>query len=120
MEPKFDLEQVRQLIEKSNADDHMFTSTRALNPVVSNLQKTQVEAQEFILEQISKLEEKNFCERMYMNKSVYDIYGKTIENIPWYIKFSVIDDDKGQFIDSISFHPTEKALKTNSETLQAY
>lgn len=120
MKAKFDLNHVRDCIKNSNPGDHMFTLGKALSPVVSHLQMTQVEAKEFILDQITKLEEKNFSERVRIGRDVYDVYGKTIQNIPWYIKFSIFEDEKGKFIYSISFHPPDKTLITNSETLNSY
>lgn len=98
----------------------MFTMGKALTPVVSHLQMTHVEAKEFILDQLLKLEDKNFSERVLIGGLVYDVYGKTIQNIPWYIKFTVVEESSGEFIYSISFHPPIKTLRTNSETLDAY
>ena len=90
MEPKFTLDEVRALIKNIDPDDHLFGRSRALTPVVSNFQITNSDAQKFILKEICKLEIKNFYESIYMNKNVYDVYGKIIEGVAWYINFQLL------------------------------
>lgn len=118
MEPKFDLEWVRRLIKDVDLGDHYFCYERALCPVVENLQLTPREAKVFILEQISELDKENFSERVLIVREVYDVYGKIIRNIPWYIKFRIDEVKNGKYVFIFSFHPTEKVLITQSETLQ--
>jgi hypothetical protein len=115
---KFNLEDVRKLIK--NVEKHSFSKTRAMDCVISHLQITISEAKSFILKEISNLTELNFSDRCLIDRTVYDVYGKKIRSIPWYIKFTICEDDNGRFLYSISFHPTESELKTNSETLEKY
>ena len=116
-EPKFDLKDVFQIIKEGEPQDIVFSFGKALDPVKTEFAKTTTEAKDFILEQIQRLSIDNFAERVLINGVVYDVYGKNIADISWYIKFSVISDENGEFLYAISFHPIKNNLVTRIEEL---
>jgi len=120
LKPKYDLNDVRALIENTSVNDHKYGGPRALVPVVKHVQVTYKEAKQFILNHLSKLTLDNFSHSILIRGVVYDVYGKRINGISWYIKFSILKDDKGSFLYSISFHPCEKELKTRCGALAEY
>ncbi len=115
----FDLKKVRAVAAQKNTE-HVITVTRATNFVVRIYGIDTEAAKTFILNQISALEEKNFSDAVLIHGSPYDVYGKRIDGIPWYIKFSILTDEDGEFISNLSFHPTEFELKTRCEVLECY
>lgn len=114
----YSLERVRELA--LNDQKHWFSTTRAINCVIQQFEYSVDDAKKFILSEVTKLTADNFSERLWMSGVVYDVYGKMIQNIPWYIKFSILEDDNGEYLANMSFHPAEKELKTASETLEKY
>lgn len=119
MEPKHDIKQVKILATDLDIE-HWFSRKRATTKVVEIMGFTYDEAKQFILDEICNLDTSNFCERVLIQRDCYDVYGKRINGIPWYIKFSILTDENGEYLANISFHPTERELKTNSEILEAY
>jgi hypothetical protein len=115
---KFNLNEVKELAKCT--EKHFFSKTRAIDHVVTHLQISAKEAQDFILNEISNLTEGNFSHRNLIHRNVYDVYGKRIIDIPWYIKFSILNDDNGNYLSNISFHPTERELITQIEVLEMY
>lgn len=116
---KHDLEEVKVLA--GNGLKHYFSKTKAIDHVVKHLEVGIQEAKEFILSEIAILTSDNYSGRVIIHGSVYDIYGKRIHGIPWYIKFSILKDDDGEdYLSNISFHPTEKELQTKIERLEKY
>ncbi|CZH18357.1 TPA: hypothetical protein ACG3NF_002785 [Legionella pneumophila] len=111
------LERLREIIPNNV---HRFTKTRAIDCVVRELQLSTHEAREFILNELGQLTISNYCNSILIDGHVYDVYGKRIKKIPWYIKFAIFEDNGGEFIYNISFHPTEKSLETRSEVLEKY
>ncbi|MGQ3887857.1 hypothetical protein ACQUW5_02350 [Legionella sp. CNM-1927-20] len=114
----YNLERVKKLARDDQSP--LFSFKRALKCVSEHLQLTPDTAKLFILLEVSKLTENNFCENVLINGDVYDVYGKRIREIPWYIKFSILEDKEGEYLYNISFHPTEKKLTTASEVLEKY
>jgi hypothetical protein len=115
---KFDLKEVERLTK--DVESHYFSKTKATDHVSSHFQMSLQEAQIFILQEISQLTDDNFSHRSIIHGDVYDVYGKRIQNISWYIKFSILEDQNGKYLSNISFHPAEKELKTRSEILDKY
>lgn len=115
---KFNLQEVRELAKC--VENNWFSQTRAVNHVTYHLQLNIQEARSFILAEISSLSEDNFSHSKLINGLIYDVYGKIIKNIPWYIKFSVDRDVNGKYLTNMSFHPTEHKLETLSEVLEIY
>ena len=115
---KYNIEKVRLLA--LNDQTHSFSATRAINCVVSQFQCSIDDAKKFILAEVAKLTKDNFSETVLINGIVYDVYGKKIQNVPWYIKFSICEDDNGEYLVNMSFHPTEKELRTATEILEKY
>ena len=99
-------------------DDHMVNMGNVINPIVDELWKTIDSAKRFAIEQICALDTCHYVGPMVIHTRTYDLYGKTIEGVPWYIKFLIEKDQNGDFIDCISFHPIKEDLTTNSETLK--
>lgn len=114
----YSLTRVRELVR--NDQKPYFSTTRATNCVIEELQLTLEEAKQFMISGIIQLTEDNFCESVLINGDVYDVYGKRIKKIPWYIKFSIFEDEGGFYLYNISFHPTEKQLTTIAEVLEKY
>ena len=98
----------------------MFALSSAVNRVIETLHKTDHGARVFILDQICKLEDCDFCQSVVMTEEVYDEYGKIIDEIPWYIKLAILEEDKEEFISCISFHPLEKDMKTVSGIIKKF
>ena len=116
-EPKYELSRVFKLIKDGTDEKIDISLTRALRPVITCLNVSAEEAKEFILEQILLLTVDNFSSRIWMEPDVYDIYGKKIDGISWFIKFCIYIDENGDNLYCISFHPIEKNLTTRTETL---
>ncbi|MCS5712376.1 hypothetical protein [Candidatus Berkiella aquae] len=120
MVSRYTLEGIIGLAQDVKIKDHRFGQKRAIEVVIRIFKLTANQARNFIIREVSKLEHHNFARSTHYGGMTFDIYGKRINNIPFYIKFSIIDDSIGQFIYVISFHPTEDVLTTQSETLEAY
>ena len=76
--------------------------------------KTRAEAETFILQGLKKLKDGDFVESVLQwndPKCVADVYGATIEGLPWFIKFRI--DEEGD-LDEVSFHPPNKSMITIS------
>ncbi|XGC79834.1 hypothetical protein ACES2L_10880 [Bdellovibrio bacteriovorus] len=119
MIPKYNLDELRALAKPDI--ENWISKTKALNPVVKFKSCSLVEATDFIYAQLQALELDNFSNTIYFDGHTYDVYGKRIEEVPWYIKFCITEDlDGKRYIRNISFHPTVKNLKTRCEELEAY
>ena len=117
MRPRYKLSVVINLIEKGH---YRIGHKRALQKVIKYLVMTTHEAEEFILKEVKDLTLENFSHQKIQNGEIYDVYGKRVKEIPWYIKFSICKESRGDFLWQISFHPTEYELKTKSEVLEKY
>ena len=117
MRPRYKLSVVINLIEKGH---YKIGYGRASQEVIEHLDMTTHEAEEFILEQVKNLTLENFSYQKNQNGEIYDIYGKRVKGIPWYIKFSIRKELEGDFLWQISFHPTKYELRTKSEVLEKY
>ena len=116
--PKYEFGVIAELIEKGN---YQVGYKRAVNSVIKYLNMTNEDAERFILKEVKKLTLENFSKCKKMNGEIYDVYGKQIKGIPWYIKLTIRRDEKKKpFLWQISFHPTEHELQTRSETLEKY
>ena len=114
---KFDLEEVKQLIENGCAS---ILKERAIDKVIeayanTSKPKSRDEAEEFIVSGLLGLEPKDFCERKWisdwgMRGQLMDVYGKQIVGKPWFIKFYIEyseDKDtleKSGWLFDVSFH----------------
>lgn len=117
--PHHDLALVKRLASQGNPRDHIFTLNKAIKPVVETLGTTDAKARRFILEQISNLNIGDFSDSIFMD-NICDIYGKEINKVGWYIKFTVLKDGNLHYIFCISFHPLEKNIKTNSGIIKKF
>lgn len=54
--------------------------------------------------------ENDFCEQKYQWDEVYDVYGLSFGGECWYVKFLLAEDEQGEFVDQVSFHPIEKDM----------
>lgn len=97
-----------------------FTSpSRSLNEVIKHFDKYQLpcsnfEAEEFIYNGILKLDSNCFSETKLQwdnPPDLVDVYGLQLDNENWYVKFSIGQDENGEYLDEISFHPLEKDMK---------
>lgn len=96
--------------------------SRSVDCVIAVFQQFGVaEAQKYILSNIQGLSTNDFSASHYNSswKIVWDVYGKQIDGINWYIKFFVEPDSDGQdYLAEVSFHPLEEKLKLeNGEVL---
>lgn len=117
MQPRYKLSVVIYLIEKGHYE---IGYGRASQKVIEHLVMTTHEAEEFILKEVKNLTLENFSHQKNQNDGIYDVYGKRVKGIPWYIKFSIRNDSEGDSLWQISFHPTEYELRTKSEVLEKY
>lgn len=113
-EPKFDLAKVFKLTKSGQTK---LGFPRAICAVMETLNLDTEEATNFIIKEILGLTKDNFNTRTLIDGLVYDIYGKIIKSIPWYIKFSIVNNEGDEFLWNISFHPIEKNLETRIATL---
>lgn len=76
------------------------------------------EASDFIISEILKLNGTDFSTQQYATgwNLVWDIYGKQISGINWFIKFFVEPDQTTglDYLAEVSFHPLERDLKLES------
>lgn len=122
MPPKYDLNIVKMLAKDPSVKND-FALTSAIKPVITTFQLTHIQAGRFILRELELLESCNYSSTFcYDSKSkkVFDVYGKRVEGIPFYIKFCLEQGHGKFYIYIISFHPIEKNLQTQSETLIIY
>jgi len=118
--PHYDLETIRQILDGTGPDDHLFTKTKALDPVVVETGSTQEGAKIFILDQLRRLEIQNFSRTVLIEDLIYDEYGKYINGLPWYIKIALIQEDQDRYIFTISFHPPKQDLNTLGGVIKKY
>lgn len=116
--PKYDLEEAKSLA----SDCDILFPNKSVNAVIAVFKdiigspKTTVEADDFIRDELAKLELKDFAERtlVFQNTVVADVYGKIINGQPWYIKFLIRIEDGETWLEELSFHPPDRPLKLQS------
>lgn len=119
MSPIHDLAELVKLATPGH--NNWFAKTKALEHVIRFRNCSLDEAKTYICAELQKLGIQNFSSSIYFDDLPYDVYGKRIDGIPWYIKFSITEDEDGErYIRNISFHPTVKVLKTRCEELEIY
>lgn len=122
MNPVHDLASAKSLIEANEVEIGTRRATERVLEVMGF--STATEAQEFICQGILKLTPDNFVRSIHIAQfdGTYDEYGIRIENIPWYIKFTIYPESEldDEHVNIPSFHPTESQLQTNSELLEQY
>lgn len=123
--PYYDLDVVKRLASEKGID-HWFPARNSSLSVVDHmninhgLRMSVEDAENFILHELCKLNEKNYSDRTVIHGVVCDIYGKKIKNIPWYIKIAIADDEQGNYLEVRSFHPPKEDLLTNSGLIKKY
>lgn len=123
--PYYDLNSVKLLANQKDAD-HNF-ARKALADVIKYMElkhggkrMANYAAEDFILDELGKLDIKDYHNRVLIGKNVYDIYGKVIKDIPWYIKIGIAEDEKGKYIEICSFHPPDTDIAVQSEIVKKY
>lgn len=111
--PKYDLSRMQELVRQLQID--FSAPSRSLWEVARYFEKQQkpcstFEAQEFICKGLLKMTENDFCEQKYQWDEVYDVYGLSFDGECWYVKFLLTEDEQGEFVDQVSFHPAEKDM----------
>ncbi len=118
-EPLHDLQRVFELIKEQKV--WFSAKSRSVYAVqkayeLTKQSKSLAEAEEFILKAIQALTKEHFCKRVIQwndSNCVADVYGLIFDEKPWYVKFMIgADDDDGEYLDEISFHPPEKEFET--------
>ena len=118
MSPKFDLEEVKQLVEAYlRGENGVWFSARSasIDYVVKVLLCDVGEAESVIVKGLLRLQPDDFHKRVLIVKwdnVVADEYG--LENYlghNWYIKFLVEDDGGEKVLNEVSFHPTEDEMR---------
>ncbi|MEK2646447.1 hypothetical protein [Bdellovibrio sp. BCCA] len=118
--PANHLAKVKKLTEQNKIEA---TKTRALDFVQRIYKCGPSDAIKKITKEILELDKSNFAHTRTINSLECDVYGKIIDAIPWYIKFCIDKDNlgrKGEFVNNLSFHPTEEELTTQSGKIPAY
>lgn len=108
-----------EVFEKVRQGKYWFSAvSRSIDQVIKaygkeESQETIEEAEQFILDGITKLTEKNFYKRVIQwddLSCIADVYGMILDNRPWFIKFRIdLDED---LLEEISFHPPEEEFTT--------
>ncbi len=117
---KFDLDEVKELIRARSV---YVLNDRAIALVIkvyadTDQPKSRDDAETFIIDGLLNLESIAFCERKWMSEweQVVDIYGKVIDDYPWFIKFYIEYEEDGSAGESkaclcnVSFHPPDRDI----------
>lgn len=110
---KYDLEEVKGLLRLK---EYNILPRRSVFKVVdffrcAGCSKSNEEAEQYIVDNILELDQRDFATRVLQWEIVADVYG--IENLDgenWYVKFYIETDDCEKHVVGISFHPLEKNL----------
>ena len=118
MNPKFNLEEVKNVIRGQG--HHRFASSTAITPIIVIFKLTIIEAKDFIKSQLLLLEEQDFSTSIFIRPNVYDIYGKIIDGILFYIKFTIEKFEGMDCLFNISFHPASDDILTKAGVLTVH
>ena len=113
--PKYDLSQVKQIVEKFLAGDltklWFSARSRSVAQVMTILRCSEKEAEEKIAHAILRLEPADFSDNNFQWGITNDIYGlENYEDHNWYLKFNILNEDGLESVNQISFHPVEDFL----------
>ncbi len=121
MPGKYDLGSVRELVQlwiDGDSDKIWFTPRKKSYGAVGFVFKEDDSyAQETIANGLMKLSPDFFYQQQFLvgRGSVSDVYGLAdFRGHNWYVKFFLHDDDDGQCVASVSFHPLDELM--NCET----
>lgn len=124
MPAKYPLPEVKRYVEAALKDpkgEKVWFSAppKSFLAVVKAFQKrgkfiTEIQAQEYIFREILALTADNFKEQRAGQWGdpalVIDQYGIRKDGIPWLIKFFIDKDATGNFLQEISFHPSDRDM----------
>lgn len=94
--------------------------SRSLDRVIDILSLDRIEADDYIVEGLRSLEESDYCTSNLSLGFKCDVYVKVIDEIPWYIKFCLRDEDDNEVLNQISFHPLEKDAEVCGVRIEKY
>ena len=118
---KYDLGTVRELVQRwvdGDSDKIWFTPRKKSYGAVGLVfHEDDSTAQETIAMGLMKLTPEFFYHQQYLTGRdfVADVYGlKNFREHNWYVKFFVHDDEDGQCLASVSFHPLDEMMVCES------
>lgn len=114
---------VHRLIKEKN---YWFSCySRSIKEVIRVFQATSTpknneEAEQYILSKLASLSPSNFAHTEFVFGQRCDVYGEYFDDVPWYIKFTLKDDEGNECLNNLSFHPPEEPLKTASKEITTW
>lgn len=118
MPGKYDLRKVRELVQlwlDGDSDRIWFTPrNKSYGAVGFAFNEDDSTAQETIAAGLKKLMPEFFYQQQYLSgrDTVADVYGlEGFRGHNWYVKYFLHDDDDGQCVASVSFHPLDEVMK---------